>query len=115
MLRVLGVPLDRCHLLGWGNIICLAHHIADDPASFVWREEHKDESNYRDALQANALLADLYDQLAALAYMYAVAHKGNPRKPKRYPRPWSKDTQRIGRGAIPISQFDAWYYGGENG
>ena len=114
MLRTIGVPLDRCHLYGWHTLADLARHLREDAGSFIWRAEHKDESNYRDALQTNALLADLYDLLAHFDGNYIAVHNRTHPKPlKRYPRPWAKDKHRIGRDPIPVSEFDKWYYGGE--
>ena len=112
-MRTLGVPLDRCHLLGWHNVADLARCLLQDQGSDVWRAEHTEESNFSGPLQANALLADLYDLVAQFAVAYAAAHsKSRPKKPKRYPRPWDKGEQRIGRDPIPIKDFNSWYYGG---
>ena len=44
----------------------------------------------------------------------ATFAKEGAKEPPRYPRPWETgDKQRIGSGAIPISEFDKWYYGGD--
>jgi hypothetical protein len=50
--------------------------------------------------KTNAILADIYDVLVA-----ANTKKGH--KPKPYPRPTEK--KGIGKSAIPISDFDAWW------
>ena len=113
-MAVLGVPLDRCHAFGWRNVAALARHIAQDRGSYTWRALHAEDAAYRDAYQTNAMLADLYDLVNALSHLYASAHsKRAVPRPKPYPRPWKRDDGRIGKGAIPISQFEAWYYGGE--
>ena len=116
MMKVLGVPLDRCHLLGWRNTADLARCLLKDQGSYIWRAQHEEECRYGERLQTNAMLADVYDLLANFATAFAAAHsKSRPKKPKRYPRPWEKCEQRIGRDPIPIKDFDSWYYGGEDG
>lgn len=62
------------------------------------------------------MIADLYDLVAAYAVMYARAHSGGRtiKNIPKYPRPWAEaDSKRIGSGAIPVRDFDTWYYGGE--
>ena len=47
-------------------------------------------------------------------YRLGVAVAAPPPPPKRYPRPGVDDgVQRIGKGAIPIAEFEEWYYGGD--
>ena len=67
-------------------------------------------------LQTNAILADIYDALAAFNTSYVAANsKHKPKKPEQYPRPWAKKkTKRIGRDAIPITQFDNWWKRGKH-
>ena len=70
-------------------------------------------------LQMAAMMADVIDGIAWLKYDFDVAHAKEAQlipKPKPFPTPWAKEremegTQTIGKGAIPKSQFDAWYYG----
>lgn len=113
MMRTIGVPLDRCHLVGWRNVADLARCLLKDQGSYTWRAEHAEEASYSEPLQTNAILADVYDLLAHFATAYAAAHsRSKPSQPKRYPRPWAKDQERIGRDPIPISKFNEWYYGG---
>lgn len=67
-------------------------------------------------LQQSALLADLYDSVQNVLYLFSAAYGGKPKKPQRFPRPWADDkdaAQHIGEGAIPISEFNDWYYGGD--
>ena len=55
------------------------------------------------------LIADL---IARFNYNMATALGAHGAPPKRIKRPWDKpDTERIGSGAIPISEFESWYYG----
>ena len=64
------------------------------------------------------LLARISDDLEQFMWLYACAHtpKGHarPKPPKPIPRPGvGGESKRIGEGAIPISEFDEWYYGGD--
>lgn len=110
MMERLGVPFEYGHLIGWHNVSDFARHL--DQASNTWRAQHQDEANYASGLHTNAALADIYDLLAALAVSFSRAHGGRPKAPKPYPRPWvdDKDEKHIGRDAIPVADFDDWYY-----
>ena len=55
--------------------------------------------------KTNMILADLFD-----VFVQSKTKKG--RKAKEYPRP--KQKKRIGRGAIPISEFWDWWNGGDD-
>lgn len=54
--------------------------------------------------KTNIILADLFD-----VFVSANTKKGH--KAKKYPRP--KQKRKIGRGAVPISEFWDWWNGGE--
>ena len=54
--------------------------------------------------KTNMILADLFD-----VFVSANTKKGH--KAKQYPRP--KQKRKIGRGAVPISEFWDWWNGGE--
>lgn len=57
------------------------------------------------------ILADIFDAIRMFNYSFA---KHGEKEPRPYTRPWAKDNaQRIGRDAIPISEFNDWYYGGD--
>ena len=63
-----------------------------------------------------ALIADLIDTVKGAAV--ALGYKGTGRRPPEiepYPRPWGDQGRgtRYGRGAVPIGDFNEWYYGGE--
>ena len=110
----LGTPLDRCSAYGWGNVAAYARHLAADPGSYIWRAEHEDEYNYASPLQLAAMLADVYDLIHGIGVALTTRKGRTPRRPKPYPRPWAKsDAERIGKGAIPVSEFEKWYYGGD--
>ena len=112
----IGAPLSECDSVGWHETFTLARHIAADSGSHTYRALHQEEAAYAEQLHIAAMLADLYDLLATFAVAYARAHSGgrSVKAIPKYPRPWDKgDAKRIGRGAIPIKDFDDWYYGGE--
>lgn len=73
-----------------------------------------EETKFASRLQTNAILADVFDAIAAFAMMFAKAHGGKGKAPEPYPRPWAKqDVQKIGSDPIPIKDFNDWYYGGD--
>ena len=99
---------------GWAELANFAKHLPETSATF--RAQHKDMYMFASELQQSALLADLYDSIQNMLYLFSTAHGGKPKKPQRFPRPWTDDdtsTKRIGSGAIPISEFNDWYYGGD--
>ena len=55
--------------------------------------------------KTNMILADLFD-----VFVSANTKKGH--KAKQYPRP--KQKRKIGRGAVPISEFWDWWNGGDD-
>ena len=66
--------------------------------------------------RTDMLLARICEGIETLLWVTAsrgVRKSRRPPRPKRIPRPGVKpDGRRVGRGAIPISDFDEWY-GGE--
>ncbi len=67
--------------------------------------------------RTDMLLARICEGVEMLLWLETSrgARKGKrPQRPKRIPRPGVEpDGRRIGRGGIPISDFDSWY-GGES-
>lgn len=111
-MTLLGVPFDSAAArFGWGNLRDFANNLPQTSAT--WRSLHGEEASYASPLQQSAMLADVIDMLSGFAHMFAKAHGGKGQRPEPYPRPWRSDKQSIGSGAIPISEFDEWYYGGE--
>ena len=49
--------------------------------------------------------------MTQFAYTFAKSKGAIVREPKRYPRPWERETQGIGKGAIPIADFEKWWNG----
>ena len=108
LMRSLGIPLDRVHLLGWHNAAVFARHAASDSGSYIWREINRENSDFASPLQLAAMIADVYDLIGALFSSLTKSRK----RMKPYPRPWKKAKETIGKGAIPITEFNSWYYGG---
>ena len=89
-----------------------------DSRSAVYRAQHPEEAAFASPLKQSAILADLFDAIRALEYTFVLANlkKGAaaPPPPSKYKRPGVDDgVQRIGRDAIPIAEFNDWYYGGD--
>lgn len=106
MMERLGVPISQASRFGWHNVCVWANHLGQ--GSHVFEYKHPEEAAYASNLHIAAMLADLYD-------LYAAANYGKDAQKLKYPRPWDKDRLHIGRkrDAIPISEFDKWYNGGE--
>lgn len=108
MMRILGAPLDMCHAYGWHNIADLARHL--DQGSAVYRALNKAHI-VSDSMLYDAMLL-ISDYIAQLNHNYCMAHGAKGTAPKRIKRPWDEN-HGIGKGAIPINEFESWYYGEE--
>lgn len=108
LMHILGVPLSRCHVYGWDNIADVARHL--DQSSAVYRFRNK-KTQVTNAMIYDGVLL-ISDVLGRFNYNMASAFGARGAPPKKIKRPWDKqDTERIGSGAIPISEFESWYYG----
>lgn len=117
----LGIRFDEIpETIGWDSALVFARHVARDPRSATFRELNPELYEFCTPWKHSAILADIYDAITCFNYTFAKAYtpKGEvpPQKPKPYPRPGAHDddTYHIGAGAIPIADFDAWYYGGDS-
>lgn len=118
MLERLGIPLSDAPLVGWDSLLVFARHIARDASSSTFRALFPELADFASPLRQSAILADIYDAIWDFSWNLACARlpKGQPmpKRPARYPRPGAKDdVLRIGKDAIPIKDFEEWYYGGE--
>jgi len=106
MMERLGIAIDQALRFGWHNVYIWAQHLGQGTHVYSYRNE--DEAAYASQLHLAAMLADIYDLLAHARY-------GQEAEKIKYPRPWNQERMRIGkrRDAIPIADFDSWYYGGE--
>lgn len=114
----LGVRLvDVPETIGWHAAYVFSRHLPLDSALF--QSKYPEYAAFGSPIQQSALMADIIDLLQWFKFDFDSAHTKDSntlQKPKRFPTPWEKERQRsemstIGKGAIPISQFDAWYYG----
>lgn len=112
-MRYLGATIEQAaNFFGWGEIKKFSQHLPIDSATR--RAKNSELYDFASDLKRNAILADIVDALTGLAYALAKMSGGRPEKPKPYPRPWKpSNVQTIGAGAIPISEFDSWYYSKE--
>lgn len=100
---------------GIGALASFCAHLGPD--SLTWREEHPaDEAPRWTAREStNAILADIYDALAALNGNFIRAHSKRRPKPARpYPRPNAgKQAGGIGTADVRAGDFDSWWESGE--
>ncbi len=101
----------------WSALVSFVAYLGPDSALYL--AQNPEDGLFYQPWRAQFVLADVFDALAAWATGWATANrkKGSPKpaKPKPYPRPGANDKgvegQRIGRGAIPIKDFDEWWEG----
>ena len=97
--------------LPWGALLHFVSHLPRTSAlSQEVRPLSEDERWARGDYTA-AILADLFDIVAhGFAAVMAKGTGRSPRRVKPYPRPWTKPrTRHVGRGAIPIKDFERWW------
>ena len=82
------------------------------PDSALVREISPETADWATRMKTNAILADIWDQLAVInANLVALGSRKPTKKPKPYPRPGKKkhdDEKRIGSGALPAYQLHKW-------
>lgn len=93
-------------------------HISPDSA--LAREINPDSYIWASRAKTNALLADIFDLLNAVnANLCAKGTGRRPKKPKPYPRPGNKETEKetthIGKGAMPPDKLREWFRQKEQG
>lgn len=110
-MRFLGCTTEQARArFGWRGLIDFLEHA---PLGGEIVAEVAPQSSTRGAdLQALELLASIFDGLAWLQYALLKRWGGHPQKPHPYPLKWrEKGGKRYGRGAIPVLDFNKWYYG----
>ena len=108
----LGVPWHQAPLVyGWAELANFVRHLPTDSAT--WRARHPELAPWADPIALVNVTADVFNAITALAHLYTSAHsKGRPQRPKPYPVPWAESQGlTLGHDAIPVADFDAWYYG----
>ena len=101
----------------WSSLENLVGHLG--PTSAYSRELAEERGDgkllgWLDGSMVAPRLAELIDRVNQMLWQHACAHRGNgpkPRRPQPYPRPWESKgiTRHVGDGAIPISEFHAWW------
>lgn len=108
---------DAGGALSWGALLHFLQYLPRDSALSRELVPLSDSERWAGGEATSAIVADLFDLVALMRAEAAV--KGTthrPRKPRRYPRPWERPKERhVGRGAIPIADFEDWWKGGNDG
>lgn len=110
---------DLGHALPERALLAFVRHLPE--SSLVARDAGGDEAwrRWEWARQEPVpwLLAGVVDELRNLQYVVAQsATKERLDRPRRIPRPGvDDDRERIGSGAIPASEWDAFWEGGDDG
>lgn len=117
MTRCSGTTLeDVSEHLSWRALRSFVGHL--DAGSELVSELSPENAHWQGDSRIAMLLADVFDQLSWLRYEFACANtpkgKSRPKRPRPYPRPGVKaQDESVGRRPIPVSEFDAWWDGGE--
>ena len=85
-------------------LLSFINYLPPDAAVRVAMDPKNEFAGWYTQFKTNTILADIFD-----AFIAANTKKG--KKPKEYPRP--KKNKKIGKGAIPISEFWDWWNGGD--
>ena len=96
--------------LPWRALFAFLDHLPADSALARAREPEKAE--WAAHGPTPFLLAAMGHRLDVLAWQQTKDGQKGRKKPKPWPTPWSdpdKDVQRIGRGAIPASEWDDFW------
>ncbi len=103
-----GRTLDELMSIGAAGKVALLSFIKYLPPDSALNQAMNPKDEYGawyTTAKTNGILADLFD-------VFVAANTKKGRKPQTYPRPHKN--QKLGSGAIPISQFwDWWNKGGE--
>lgn len=110
-MTLLGVPWHLApRVCGWADLATFAKHLPTGSAT--WRARHPELAPWTEPLALVNVGADVFNVIARFAHLYASAHsKARRPAPNPYPVPWAEDRAvRIGSGAIPVAEFEDWYY-----
>lgn len=96
--------------LSWRSFKAFILNIGTDTA--VARELYPDYSAWGTREKTNAILADIFDVLSAInANLMAIGSGKRPKPPKPYPRPGANNNseKKIGKGALPVKDLEAFF------
>lgn len=97
---------------GWDGLLIVITQAPETSA--LNRAVNPELYTFSSPLKQSAMMADLFNAIAMFRYEFAAANSGKhrPHKPQMYPTPFSsnENENKVGKGAIPISKFDEWYY-----
>ena len=85
------------------------------PGTALFRDVCPEAAPWLDGRLTSALLADVFDSLQCLTYLFGRAHAKNPGSlppPEPLPRPWDERGsagKRYGSGPIPADEFASWW------
>ena len=89
---------------GMVALLSFINYLPPDAAVRVAMDPKNEFAGWYTQYKTNTILADLFD-------VFVAANTKKGRKAKEYPRP--KKNKKIGKGAIPISEFWDWWNGGD--
>ena len=95
--------------LSWSALRSFLTHIGANSATA--KDLDPDVAVWSTTTKTNAILADIFDLLAAInANIVAIGSHKRPKRPKEYPRPGreNKDEKKYGRGAMPVADLRKW-------
>lgn len=100
--------------LQWGALHHFVMHLPRTSALSRELVPITEEERWANGERNATILADIFDVIAS--GISALVAKGTGRGPKKihkYPRPWLKPkVRRVGKGAIPVKDFESWWNGG---
>lgn len=80
------------------------------------REMRPEIAQWSTTAKTNAILADIYDMLAAInANLCAKGSGKRPKRPKPYPRPGAASNQRKIGKALPVDELKRRIFGKNSG
>lgn len=112
MMERLGCTMAGAPLVyGWHAVHVWSRHLPQGSA--VWRAMHREEGAFSSPYGLALLAADIFDAVMVAGRNAAESNGATFRSQlKLHPRPGKKDDGgHFGSGAIPVGEFDAWYYG----
>ena len=95
--------------LSWGALRSFVEQIGADSA--IARATNPEYAVWSTTTKTNALLADIFDLLAAInANLVAIGTHSKPKRPKEYPRPGKApdNEKKYGKGAMPVADLREW-------